>query len=132
MIRRLGERWKDRALEELLRSVPPWGTLQPTLVIWMDGMDQAHWAIPRYRGLRPSKGMEKFVRPRCKVQGVWVFWMSITFYIMDCTLPHNANATVETLARSLEGVFQQAAARNLPPPKEVVIWVPYWGKTSLV
>jgi hypothetical protein len=76
--------------------------------------------------------MEKFVRPRCKVQGVWVFWMSITFYIMDCTLPHNANATVETLARSLEGVFQQAAARNLPPPKEVVIWVPYWGKTSLV
>lgn len=106
-----------------MRSTPPWGTDKPTIVIWMDGMDQAKWSIPRFKGLRASKQASAFVRPRCKLQGLWVFYMSMSFYVMDSTLPHNSNATVETLARALEDVFAQAKAKGLPPPREVCLWV---------
>lgn len=113
---------EDRALEEVLRSVPPW-QLSRTLVIWTDGMDQAKWSIPRYKGLRPSKLMANFRRPKCKVQGVWCFHIGLHMYVMDADQQHDANSVVECLSRSLEKVLADCAQRGLPPPVELLLWV---------
>ena len=67
-----------------------------------DGMDQAHWAIPRMRGLRGPKSWGKYFRPRVKVQGVWVFFLGVYFFLADDTQAHDSNMTIEVIARALD------------------------------
>ena len=98
----------------------------PLLVLWTDGMDQAEWCIPRFRNLRAAKNLGSFVRPRCKVQGVWLFHLGLHFYVADATMPHDSAFTVECIARSLERLKLQCACRGLPVPTEIVIWVAGW------
>ena len=74
----------------------------PVLVIMTDGMDQAHWAIPRMRGLRGPKSWGKYFRPRVKVQGVWVFFLGVYFFLADDTQAHDSNMTIEVIARALD------------------------------
>lgn len=71
---------------------------------------------------RASKSLSKYVRPKCKVQGVMCHWFSLTFFICDSTEPHDSNLVVECLARCLERVKQIADSRGIPMPKEIVLW----------
>ena len=95
----------------------------PVLVVWTDGMDQAKWCIPRFPNLRAAKRLGSFQRPRCKVQGVWLFHVGLYFYVADATMPHDAAFTVECIARALERMKAACASRSLPVPTELIIWV---------
>ena len=79
------------------RNVP-----HPVLCIMTDGMDQAHWSIPRMRGLRGPKSWGKYFRPRVKVVGVWVFFLGVYFFLGDQTQAHDSNMTIEVIARALD------------------------------
>ena len=111
-----------RDVEELLRTTPPFGVSKPVLFLMTDGMEQSHWATPRLRGLRGPKRLSTYRRPQCKVQGVWVFWFQVHFFVADSNMPHDASMTCEVIARSLECVKQICLERGLSMPAEFVIW----------
>lgn len=88
-----------------------------------DGMDQAKWALPRYKGLRPCKSLGSLKRPQLKIQGVWVYWFRLDFWVLDPDQPHDSSAVVECVARSLEGMRAMCLEKNLPVPTELHMWV---------
>ena len=98
-----------RYVEECLRSAVPWGTPSRPLVFMTDGMDQSKWAVPRMRHLQGPKSWGKYVRPRVKVQGLWMFWCGVEFFLADETTAHDSSMTVETLARGLEAAKRSCA-----------------------
>ena len=108
-------------MEESIRSFPP-SVEHPTFVVALDGMDQATWGIPRFKNLRTSKSLGQFVRPRLRLQGVWLFHVCLTLYLYDPDMPHDAALTIECLARSLERGFALCRDRGLPAPVELVAW----------
>jgi hypothetical protein len=126
---------KCRRIEESLRSSPPEDLTLPVLVMWTDGMDQAHWSIPREAGSNAPRDWAKYQRPRCKVQGCWLFWHEVTFYFADHCMPHDASMTCEVIAQSLERVKAIALERGEPVPPELIVWTdntPRENKNSIV
>ena len=118
----LGTIMKCRRIEESMRSSPPEDFSLPLLVLWTDGMDQAHWGIPREAGTNAPREWGKYQRPRAKVQGCWVFWWEVTFFVADHCMPHDSSMTCEVIARALERVRAIARERGTAVPPEVVIW----------
>ena len=115
---------KSRSLEEALRTASPLAAQKPVLCVMTDGMDQAHWSVPR---LPKWKGPKRFSegkvrRPRCKVQGVWCFFYSLHIVVADSVQPHDSSFTAEVIARTLERCRAVAEARGLPLPKEMTLW----------
>ena len=78
----------SRNLEAAMRNTPPFGVAKPVLVVMTDGMDQAHWSLPRMRGHRARKKWGAYFRPRCKVQGVWVFFLGFHLFLADRRANH--------------------------------------------
>ena len=113
---------KARDIEEVMRTTPPHGVPTPVLVLMTDGMDQSHWSVPRMRHLRGPKSWAKYIRPRCKVQGVWVFFVGVFFFVADHSMPHDSNMTVECIALALERVRIICRRRGWGVPKELVVW----------
>lgn len=109
---------KSQSLEEALRTASPLAAQKPVLCVMTDGMDQAHWSVPR---LPQWKGPKRFSegkvrRPRCKVQGVWCFFYSLHIVVADSVQPHDSSFTAEVIARTLERCRAVAEARGLPRP----------------
>ena len=98
----------SRQCEELSRTTSPFFAQmhgeRATLVACTDGMDQSHWCTPRMPHLRGPKSLAKLRRPRAKVQGCWLFYYGVFFFIADEVQPHDSSFTVECLARALERV----------------------------
>lgn len=115
---------KSRALEEALRTTWPAVGQKPILCLMTDGMDQAHWAVPRlpkWRG--PKKFAEgKIRRPRCKVQGAWCFFYNIHIVVADPVMPHDSSFTAEVVMRTLERCRVVAQEKGLPYPRELCLW----------
>ena len=105
-----------------MRASPPSDFSLPILMMWTDGMDQAHWNLPREAGQNAPKEWAKYQRPRAKVQGVWLFWWEVSFYVADNCMPHDSGMTCEVIARSLERVKEIAEERQIPLPPEFVLW----------
>ena len=78
-----------------------------------DRVDQSKWAIPRLRTHRASASLAKFQRPRCVVQGVWCFWLSLRFFVMDATIPHDSNTVIEQ--GSPKTFLLAVLSRSCPP-----------------
>ncbi|CAE7897802.1 NHX3 [Symbiodinium microadriaticum] len=86
---------RDRSLEQMLQSEDCFLTNNtPVLLVQTDGMDQAKWSVPRLWD-RPSKEMGSVVRPRMKVQGVWIQSVCLQLYVADVHLAHDSSMTVE-------------------------------------
>ena len=111
---------RDRSLEQMLQSEDCFLTNNtPVLLVQTDGMDQAKWSVPRLWD-RPSKEMgsvvrtgpelfyfqcvlvqlvsnsiHQIVRPRMKVQGVWIQSVCLQLYVADVHLAHDSSMTVE-------------------------------------
>jgi hypothetical protein len=113
---------KARAIEEAMRTMPPHGVSTPVLVVMTDGMDQAHWSLPRYRALRAPKEWAKYIRPKCKVQGIWLFFIGVYFFVADATMPHDSNMTIEVIAQALERVRLVCERRRIAMPSELIVW----------
>ena len=126
---------KCRRIEESLRASPPSDYSLPVLVIWTDGMDQAHWNLPREAGHCAPRDWAKYQRPRAKVQGCWVFWWGVTFFIADHCMPHDSSMTCEVIARALEKVKTIALRKRIAVPPELILWTdntPRENKNSIV
>ena len=111
----------SRDLEESLRLIPP-DAPKAMLVVMTDGMDQAHWSIPRFAGWKAAKRFSTLHRPRCIVQGCWVFHYGLHFIVADKTQPHDSNFVVETVARALEHVRLTSERLGRPLPRELILW----------
>ena len=111
----------SRDLEEALRLMPPTGS-KAMLVMMTDGMDQAHWSVPRLPGWKGAKRFSTLHRPRCIVQGCWVFHYGLHFIVADKTQPHDSNFVVETIARALEHVRRTSQRLGRPLPREFILW----------
>ncbi|CAE7229263.1 NHX3 [Symbiodinium sp. KB8] len=94
-----------RDLEETLRTIPP-GSSKPVLLIITDGMDQAHWRVPRLPNFRAGKAFSSpgLSRPKCIVQGLWIFFFGVHFLIGDKVQPHDSSFIIEAVARGLEKI----------------------------
>ena len=111
-----------RDFEEVLRTTPPYGVAKPILAVFTDGMANTHWCIPRLRKHRGAKTLSALPRPKCKVQGVWVFYYGVHLFVADSTMPHDADMTCEVVARALQKCKEVAALRGQPLPEEVAFW----------
>lgn len=111
-----------RDFEEVLRTTPPYGVAKPILAVFTDGMANTHWCIPRLRKHRGAKSLSALPRPKCKVQGVWVFYYGVHLFVADSTMPHDADMTCEVVARALQKCKEVAALRGQPLPEEVAFW----------
>ena len=74
------------------------------LVICGDGMDQAHWRLPRDPELKTVKALGSFQRPQCVLHMIWVFNVRIEFFILDSDQHHDSSMVTECMARTLEKV----------------------------
>ena len=88
--------------EQMLNSLPThrW-------MICADGMDQAHWRMPRDPGLRAVKSLSSCNRPTCMVECVWVVNKRIDFYVCDTDQAHDSNCVCECVALTLEALAKQ-------------------------
>ena len=83
---------------------------------------QAHWVLPRWPSHRAPHDWQKYMRPRAKVQGVWVYFIEVTFFIADPVMPHDSSMIVEVIAQCLERVDEICRERNIARPTEFVLW----------
>ena len=74
---------------------------------------QAHWVLPRWPSHRAPHDWQKYMRPRAKVQGVWVYFIEVTFFIADPVMPHDSSMIVEVIAQCLERVDEICRERNI-------------------
>ena len=116
---------RDRSLEQMLQAENCFSGNTPVLFVQTDGMDQAKWSVPRLCD-RPSKEMSSVVRtdpkllclcwyashsrmmliqhqrqplrPRMKVQGVWVQSVCLLLFVGDVHLAHDSSMTVEVVS----------------------------------
>ena len=85
----------DRELEQFLEAQDPTSSAKPILFIQLDGMDQSKWSLPRIVQHRGSKDVQKYIRPRLKVVGVWCSGFLLTLYLVDANFSHDASLTCE-------------------------------------
>lgn len=111
----------SREIEASLRSTPP-SAAKPILLIQTDGMDQAHWAIPRLPGWKAGKRFSNLARPKVIVQGAWCYYFGFHVVLGDATQAHDSNYIMEVLARVLEHVASVSRRRQIPVPEELCLW----------
>lgn len=72
----------DRSFCDGLRVAASAGSAgEDYLMIFIDGMDQAHWRLPRFPGLRSPHVLSKCKRPTVVVEGVWVVQHGVFFLL---------------------------------------------------
>lgn len=102
------------------------------LVLWLDAMEQAKFAIPRHRGLRTASATfltqkildlvqnmsntadrflilfsmlrSKLQKPRMKLHGCWAFGYTLQLFCLDDTSKHDATCIIEILALTIQKV----------------------------
>eukprot|EP00969_Alexandrium_andersonii_P034824 1523663-Alexandrium_andersonii.AAC.1 len=75
--------------------------LQPMcdfLIIFADGMDQAHWRLPRDPLLREVKSLQSFVRPTVIFECVWIYGYRIDYYLFDTDQAHDSSSIIECIS----------------------------------
>ena len=112
----------SRCLEESTRAQHPFTSPDSPLVMWIDGMDQSFWAVPRMKAGRTPKCLDGMVRPRVKVVGCWSFHLGVHFYLAHDSDPKDSSLTVELLARTIENARTVSERLNKPMPRTVLIW----------
>ncbi len=109
----------DRRLLDVLLGCEP--RMLPHFVVVMgDGMDQAHWRLPRDPGLKTVKSIASLKRPQCVVHMIWVYGIHIRFYISDCDMAHDSSMITECLAQSLEKTAELLAASGKKMPSALL------------
>jgi len=86
------EQYKDRRVYWAVRAE---ALLHPlTVVIIIDGMDQAKWCFPRSPAMK-SKSLEGFQRPRLHVNAAIAHGKQVLVAVSPSDFPKNANVTIE-------------------------------------
>ena len=116
----LASEYSDRAITWALQELgsDPLGDL---LVVQVDGMDQGKFRLPRDPKLKSTASLAKFVRPRLKVHGVWLFGYSLELFVMDEPTRHDASCITECIARGIERVSEICHRLGRRVPSKLVI-----------
>ena len=77
----------------------------------IDGMDQAKFKVPRWGAVGRSKDMEGLWRPQLHVHGVIIYGCRELFFLLDMTVPKDANMQVTVMARSLQLAYEMCNSR---------------------
>ena len=86
-------------------------------------MDQSKWALPRNRLAQSSKEVQGLIRPKVKIQGVWIHGVSLTLYLLHPGIPSDSSTVCECLMRAIQdtvGIFDKHQKRM---PREIFTWV---------
>lgn len=91
------------------------------LVLWLDAMEQAKFAVPRHRGLRTSSSTSKLQKPRMKLHGCWAFGFTLQLWCLDETSKHDSACIIEILARTIQRAFEICDQNQIQRPRHVCI-----------
>lgn len=87
-----------------------------------DGMDQAKWALPRYKHVRATKSTQMIQRPKCKVHATWLHGVALYIWVVDPRVPSDASMVMEAGARSIEYAVEACRKHGQRIPTELIIW----------
>ena len=107
--------WSLRAAAEQRQEV------NNILVLSLDGMDQAKFAIPRDPLLKAAAAVAKWQKPRLKVHGVWCFGHLLDVKIMDETFKHDSACVIQLISECLEKVAEHCKSLKRPMPSNMVV-----------
>ena len=111
----------DRSFCDSLRLAASKYAKGDYLMIFLDGMDQAHWRLPRFPGLRSPSSLSTCSRPTVVVEGVWVVGHGLFFYLLDKDQAHGSNSVLECLSRALECVAADLRRQGKRMPKHLIL-----------
>ena len=115
----LRAQYQDRCVYWSLR----WASRQynNVLVVIIDSMDKAKFAVPRYRFGEKPKELEKFVRPRLVCTAAVAHGWVTAVYLSDEALNHGSDCFVEVVLRVMTKVWQVSQETGRPMPQHLVI-----------
>lgn len=82
-------------------------SIDNTVTLIIDGMDQAKFAYPRSQEVKESKDFSNWVRPRLHVAGLICHGHFIDVTVGDADLPKDSSMTVEALAAAITRLHHQ-------------------------
>ena len=101
------DQYKDRRIYWAVRAE---AMLHPfTVVIIIDGMDQAKWCFPRSPAMK-SKALEGFQRPRLHVNAAIAHGKQVLVTVSPSDFPKTANVTIEITAMVLQRLHAQGVS----------------------
>ena len=106
----------DRRLLDTLIEFSP-KCMTDMLLVMGDGMDQAHFRLPRDPGLKTVKALASFKRPQVTVHLMWVSHLRMDFYVVDTDVPHDSSMITECLAQTLERCCVQLREQGKDMPR---------------
>lgn len=115
----LRAQYQDRCVYWSLR----WASRQHqnVLVLIVDSMDKAKFAVPRYRFGDKPKELDRFVRPRLVCTAAVAHGWATAIYLSDESLNHGSDCFVEVVLRVLRKVWQISQETGRPIPEHLVI-----------
>lgn len=83
------------------------------VTIIQDGMDQAKLRLPKWAYGKLSKSATKLYRPATHLMATWIHGFRLHLYLSDEDLKKNSETSMETLALSLQHLFDQCSSMAL-------------------
>ena len=118
----LTSQYADRAITWALQELGTEESLLGDLIICqVDGMDQGKFRLPRDPQLKATASLAKYIRPKLKLHGSWVFGFSLELMVMDEPTRHDSSCVAEIIARSVERVFELCQKRGRQMPSKLVV-----------
>lgn len=71
-----------------------------------------------------TKTLQKFDRPRVKLQGVWAHNLALCLYAVDVRQKADGSMVVEALSNALEHCARILKEKNKPFPQRIVLIAP--------
>ena len=93
------------------------------LLICSDGIDQSHWALPRFSNLQTVKAVSNYKRPTCVVICVWAIGHLLRFWVLDQDQAHDSSTTIDCVARTIEEVSEKFEREGRSLPCNLIYWV---------
>ena len=86
-------------------------------------MDQAKWACPRDRLIQRSKEANGLLRPRMKVQAVWIHGIALNLYLVHPCIPADSSLVIECFQKALQDCIDRFESLGQPLPSTCFAWV---------
>ena len=112
--------WNARHLSRLcLRQMLQGGSIAKAFVgssimcLFIDGMDQSKFFVPRDPKFVKTKTSETLIRPHLHVAGTWIHGAGLHLTVADPDMPKNSNHNQECIARALNEFYAKAGSLPL-------------------
>ncbi|CAE7274660.1 unnamed protein product [Symbiodinium sp. CCMP2592] len=93
------------------------------LLLSVDGMDQAKFAVPRDPQLRCSSALSSAIRPRMMVHACHAHGYTLHIRVADETVKHDSSFVLDLVAETLEKVHDICVDRKQRMPDQIILAV---------